>query len=65
MPAVGIFRARQTVTIFGETAVNEKIIVVCPLWLLFIVIFLIALLLIWFVTVIVKKVRKGKDNKKF
>ena len=64
VPAVGIFRVRQTVTIFGETAVNEKIIVVCPLWLLFIVIFLIALLLIWFVTAIVKKVRKGKDNKK-
>ncbi len=30
------------------------------LWLLFIVIFLIALLLIWFVTVIIKKVRKSK-----
>lgn len=60
VPAIGIFRAKQTVTIFGETSVNEKIIVICPLWLLFIVIFLIALLLIWFVTVIIKKVRKSK-----
>ena len=60
VPVVGIFRAKQTVTIFGETSVNEKIIVICPLWLLFIVIFLIALLLIWFVTVIIKKVRKSK-----
>lgn len=62
-PAVGIFRARQTVTIFGETSVNEKIIVVCPLWLLFIVIFLIALLLIWFVAIIVRKLRKSRAKK--
>ena len=63
VPVVGIFRARQTVTIFDETSVNEKIIVICPLWLLFIVIFLIALLLIWFVTIIIKKVRKSKNKK--
>ena len=63
VPAIGIFRAKQTVTIFGETSVNEKIIVICPLWLLFIVIFLIALLLIWFVTIIVRKVRKSKAKK--
>ena len=63
VPAVGIFRARQTVTIFNETSVNEKIIVICPLWLLFIMIFLIALLLIWFVTIIIKKVRKSKAKK--
>lgn len=62
-PAIGIFRARQTVTIFGETSINEKIIVLCPLWLLFIIIFLIALLLIWFVAVIVKKLRKPKAKK--
>lgn len=62
-PAIGIFRARQTVTIFGETSINEKIIVLCPLWLLFIIIFLIALLLIWFITVIVKKLRKSKAKK--
>lgn len=62
VPVVGIFRAKQTVTIFGETSVNEKIIVICPLWLLFIVIFLIALLLVWFVTIIIKKVRKSKDK---
>ena len=63
VPVVGIFRARQTVTIFDETSVNEKIIVICPLWLLFIVIFLIVLLLIWFVTIIVRKVRKSKNKK--
>ena len=60
VPMVGIFRAKQTVTIFGETSVNEKIIVICPLWLLFIVIFLIVLLLIWFITAIVKKLRRSK-----
>lgn len=59
-PAIGIFRAKQTVTIFGETSVNEKIIVMCPMWLLFIILFLIALLTIWIVTMIVRKVKKGK-----
>lgn len=62
-PAIGVFRARQTVTIFGETSVNEKIIVQCPLWLLFIIIFFVALILIWCVTMIVKSVRNTKLKK--
>lgn len=62
-PVFGIFRARQTVTIFGETSVNEKIIVLCPVWALFIAIFLIALLLIWFVTMMVRKARRSKVKK--
>lgn len=62
-PAMGVFRARQTVTIFGETSVNEKIIVLCPMWLLFVVIFLIALLAIWIITMIVRKVRRSKAKK--
>lgn len=62
-PVFGIFRARQTVTIFDETSVNEKIIVLCPIWALFIAIFLIALLLIWFTTMIVRKVRRSKAKK--
>lgn len=62
-PVFGIFRARQTVTIFDETSVNEKIIVLCPMWLLFIIIFFVALILIWCVTMIVKGVRKHKAKK--
>ncbi len=49
LPMVGIFKAKQTVTIFGETDILEKTIVVCPLWLLFIIIFAIVALIIWLI----------------
>ena len=49
LPAVGIFRAKQTVKIFGETSEVEKTVVVCPLWLLFIIIFVIVLVIIWLI----------------
>ena len=59
LPAVGIYKATQTVKIFGDTSVVEKIVVFCPLWLLFIILFVIIALIIW----IVMKVRNGKKRK--
>lgn len=59
LPSVGIFKAKQTVKIFGETSIVEKTIVVCPLWLLFIIIFIIALIIIWLVT----RAKTRKNNK--
>ncbi len=50
LPSVGIFRAKQTVKIFGETSTVEKTVIVCPLWLLFLIIFGIAAIIIYFVT---------------
>ncbi len=47
LPMAGIFRAKQTVKIFGETSIVEKTIIVCPLWLLFIIIFAIAAIIIY------------------
>ena len=49
LPSFGIFRVKQTVKIFGETSVAERVVVVCPLWLLFIVVFAIVALVIWVV----------------
>lgn len=49
LPSVGIFRAKQTVKIFGETSIVEKTIIVCPIWLLFIIIFVIFALIFYFV----------------
>lgn len=57
LPAIGIFRAKQTVKIFGETSTVEKTVIVCPLWLLFLIIFGIAAIMIYFVT-------KAKARKK-
>ncbi|MBQ3475888.1 hypothetical protein IJH26_00015 [Candidatus Saccharibacteria bacterium] len=49
LPSIGIFRAKQTVKIFGEISTVEKTIIVCPLWLLFIVVFAIVSIIIWLV----------------
>lgn len=49
LPSVGIFRAKQTVKIFGEESTVEKMVIICPLWLLFIIIFVIVALIIWLV----------------
>ncbi|MBQ3296527.1 hypothetical protein IJH01_00115 [Candidatus Saccharibacteria bacterium] len=57
LPSIGIFRAKQTVKIFGEESVVEKIIIFCPIWLLFIIFFVIAAIIIW----IVMRIR-GKNN---
>lgn len=49
LPSVGIFRAKQVVKIFGEESTVEKMVVICPLWLLFLIVFVIAALIIWLV----------------
>lgn len=57
LPVIGIFRAKQVVEIFGERSEVEKIVVVCPLWLLFIIIFGVALFIAW-------SVAKAKNRKR-
>lgn len=57
LPTVGIFRAKQTVKIFGEESIIEKTIIVCPIWLLFIIIFVIFALIFYFIA-------KAKTRKK-
>lgn len=49
LPPVGIFKAKQTVRIFGEESTTEQVIIICPLWLLFIIIFAIVAVIIYFV----------------
>lgn len=46
-PAVGIFKVRQTVKIAGEVSVVEKFVILCPLWLLFVIVLAIILLVFW------------------
>lgn len=59
LPSVGIFRAVQTVKIFGETSVVERTVIFCPLWLLFIILFVIIALVLW----IFMKVKGNKKRK--
>lgn len=49
LPAVGIFRAKQSVTLFGQTSETEKVIFVCPLWLIVLIILVIIGLIIWII----------------
>ena len=58
LPAVGIFRAKQTVKIFGEESIVEKTVIVCPLWLIAIIIFVIVALIVW----IVIRMKSHKKN---
>lgn len=60
LPLIGIFRAKQTVKIFGETSIVEKTIIVCPIWLLFLIIFAIAAIIIYFVT----RAKSRRGNRK-
>ncbi|MBR3132091.1 hypothetical protein IKG33_01620 [Candidatus Saccharibacteria bacterium] len=59
LPAVGIFRAKQIVEIFGETSEVEKTIIACPIWLLFLIAFVIVGIIIW----LIMRMR-SRDNKK-
>ncbi|MBQ9180593.1 hypothetical protein IJ135_00645, partial [Candidatus Saccharibacteria bacterium] len=63
-PQIGIFKVRQTV-MFGsddsQKSVTEKMVIVCPIWLLFIIFFIIAAIIIW----IVMRVRgRNKTSKR-
>lgn len=61
LPAVGIFRAKQEVKIFDKISVLEQTIIVCPLWLMFIVIFVVIALVLWIITIIIKRKKHGQN----
>ena len=61
LPSVGIFKAKQTVKIFGEESIVEKMVIVCPIWLLFIIFFVIAAIIIWIVVRVQKRNRGNKS----
>ncbi len=49
-PSLGVFRVKQTVTIFDETSTVEKFVIVCPFWLLFVFILLVFLIIFWIIS---------------
>ena len=60
LPMFGIFRAKQTVRIFGEESIVEKTIIICPLWLILIALFAIVGIIVWIVIRI--KMRRKAEN---
>lgn len=48
LPSIGLFKVKQTVRIFDEESVVEKTVIMCPIWLIFVVIFIIFALIFYF-----------------
>lgn len=58
LPTIGIFRVKQTVKIFDDISELERMVIVCPLWLLFLIMFVIVALIVWVAT----RVKGGKKR---
>ena len=48
-PAVGIFRVRQTIEIFDDVSTVERVVVICPFWLLFVIVVGLIAAILWIV----------------
>lgn len=62
-PLVGIFRVKQTVyydSLDSTPSITERTVIICPVWLLFIIFFVIAALIIWLV---MRARARGKSQK--
>lgn len=60
LPAIGIYKAKQTVKIFGEVSEVENMVIYCPLWLLFLILFVFIAIVIWVVMHFIPKKNKNK-----
>lgn len=58
LPMVGIFKAKQTASIFGESSVAEKMVVACPIWLLVLILIAICAIVVW----LISRSKKRKNN---
>ena len=58
LPPFGIFNVKHTVKIFDQVLTVERMVIVCPIWLLFIIIFVILLAIFY----VVAKAKKRKEN---
>ncbi|MBR0415917.1 hypothetical protein IJI64_02000 [Candidatus Saccharibacteria bacterium] len=46
-PHIGIFSVEQTIEFAGQVSTNKKLVLICPLWLLFIIFALLFFIIFW------------------
>ena len=57
-PSIGIYRVVETVSLFGESTSTERVVVVCPLWLILVIAFVIVFIVVWLIV----RSKKRKHN---
>ncbi|MBQ6355388.1 hypothetical protein IJJ18_03200 [Candidatus Saccharibacteria bacterium] len=58
-PKIGVFWVEQTINYLGKTSTNKKLVIICPLWLLFLILAVIFFLVFW----LVSRIRSRKQAK--
>lgn len=62
LPSVGIFKAKQVVKIFDKVSIVERTVIICPLWLLFLMLFVIIAIVIWVVMRVRGNKKRGRNS---
>ena len=63
-PPVGIFKVRQTVyydSTDSEPSVTEKLVIVCPIWLMLLIVFGVVALIVWII-IRIRMRKKAADD---
>ena len=55
VPAIGVFKVKSVVKIFDQESTVEKTVIVCPLWLIVVIVLLLGFAIFWIVSRIVKR----------
>lgn len=62
LPAVGIFKAKQVVSIFNEKSVLEKTIIVCPIWLMIVILAIFIGIIVAIIIIVKKHSKKSRED---